>query len=273
MADPRQRYIIDFEDCPSTRRTMPALEPEKRRDNFEEVETGFTIEEAQEEARRCLSCRRCIGCGLCLAVCEPNAIVLEEEDQVLELTVDELIISPEVGEYMALEEGELGYATCENVVSAFAFERILNEDGPYGGLILRPFDGEIPENMAFILNGNGDRDDAGSDGKDLFSFALHEACSALEKVKDLRISVFVSSEADFGIPHGKEEKKGINIRTVEALEVKEMEDTKNLLVAFQEEGERRQEEFQLLVLSKPTEIRPELRALHEKLGTSITREA
>jgi len=261
-----KRYIIDFEDCPSQRQEMNEIDVQERRDNFEEVETGFTIEQAQEEARRCLSCRRCLGCGLCLAVCEPKAIVFDEEDEVLDLTVDQVILSPEASAYMPLANGEFGYGTCRNVVSAPQFERILDEDGPYSGLILRPFDGEIPEKIAFILNSNPNSDEAANQGKDLFSFALQEASSALKKVDDSQISIFVSTEGDPGLVPNKEEEEGIHVRTGEVLEVREEEDTKNLLVTFLEGAEQKQEEFGMVVLYRQPEIRPEFRALQEKLG-------
>ena len=65
--------------------------------------------------------------------------------------------------------------------------------------ILRPFDGEIPETMAFILKGNENANQAGNKGKDLSSFALQEASSALKKVDDLKVSVFVSTKGDPGL--------------------------------------------------------------------------
>ena len=108
MAESRKRYIIDFEDCPSQRQKGKEIEVPERRDNFKEVEKGFSVEEAQKEARRCLSCRKCLGCGLCLAVCEPNAIVFDEKDEILDLTVDQVIICPEAGEYMPFADGEFG---------------------------------------------------------------------------------------------------------------------------------------------------------------------
>jgi len=265
VAESFQRYIIDFEDCPSQRQKMNEIEVPERRDNFEEVETGFSVEEAQKEARRCLSCRRCLGCGLCLAVCEPNAIVFDEKDEILDLTVDQVIISREAGEYMPFADGEFGYGACKNVVSALQFERILDEDGPYGGLIMRPFDGEIPETIAFILNGNANTNQAGNKGKDLLLFALQEASSALKRVDDLHVSVFLSVKGDPGL-HDEAEKKGIHIRTGEVLEVEEEENTRNLLVSFLEKGEKKQEGFGMVVLSKQPETIPEIRALHEELG-------
>jgi heterodisulfide reductase subunit A-like polyferredoxin len=248
---------------------MNEIDVQERRTHFEEVETGFSIEEAQEEARRCLSCRRCLGCGLCLAVCEPKAIVLDEEDEVLDLTFDQVIISPEAGAYMPLANGEFGYGTCKNVVSAPQFERILDEDGPYGGLVLRPLDGEIPDKIAFILTSNTDTDEAENMGKDLLSFALEQAYSALRKVADLQVSVFVSTKGDPGVVANGAEEEGIRVRAGKVLKVKEEEDTKNLLVTFMEGTEQEQEVFGMVVLSKQPEVRPELRALHEKLGRGI----
>jgi heterodisulfide reductase subunit A len=166
---------------------------------------------------------------------------------------------------MPLAKGEFGYGICRNVVSALEFERILDEDGPYGGLLLRPFDGEIPEKIAFILMSNVKTDEAGNNAKDLLSCTLKEAISALTKTDDLEISVFVSAQTDPG-PRGEAEKKGIQIRTAEVLEVNEAKDTRNLLVTYLEESEKKQEEFDMIVLSKEPEIRPELRALYQKLA-------
>jgi len=41
---------------------MPELPPEVRAKNFEEVELGFTPEQAVQEAKRCLACRTCHQC-------------------------------------------------------------------------------------------------------------------------------------------------------------------------------------------------------------------
>ena len=47
----------DFEDEPKQKREkMPGLTPEERRDNFEPIYFGFTEEQAQREASRCLEC-------------------------------------------------------------------------------------------------------------------------------------------------------------------------------------------------------------------------
>ena len=59
---------------------MPVLKPEERKKNFREFELGFSLKNAMEEARRCLSCGggavcvsdKCIACLTCLRVCPYN---------------------------------------------------------------------------------------------------------------------------------------------------------------------------------------------------------
>ncbi|MBW7940648.1 MAG: dihydropyrimidine dehydrogenase, partial [Candidatus Omnitrophica bacterium] len=54
---------------------MPAREPKRRSQNFEEVALGFGVDQAIEEANRCLSCKKpkCVdGCPVMVDI--PNFI-------------------------------------------------------------------------------------------------------------------------------------------------------------------------------------------------------
>jgi len=89
--------------------------PVEERLNFEPFEKGFTLEEAVQEARRCLccgpckSCKGCVvlelqpeiseievnkdlcsGCGVCVAVCPFDAARLEKSDEGLVAVIDDL---------------------------------------------------------------------------------------------------------------------------------------------------------------------------------------
>ena len=94
MLEERKRYIIDFQDVPAERAHMPELASDERITNYDEIEKGFTLEQAQREARRCLSCRRCLGCKLCLAACEKEAIDFDQTDEQRELVLDSIVIAP-----------------------------------------------------------------------------------------------------------------------------------------------------------------------------------
>lgn len=254
MVESRGRYIIDFSDIPSQRHHMPELEVEQRIANFDEVELGLPEEDARNEARRCLSCRRCLGCELCWAACTPRAIVFQKEPEVLEFTADEVIIPEDVGREMLLKKGEYGYRQYRNVVDAFQFEAILSEDGPYGGMILRPYDGDIPARIAFVLDAKNDS------LTPLFSYLMEEAAQARKKVSDLAISIFVKE------PVAEAAADGITLKAASIEAVKEHEDTRNLLVTVNENGATSEEEFDLLVIAKPPVISKEIKNLQKKIG-------
>lgn len=59
-----------------TKMPMKKLPAEECKHNFNEVELGYTQEEAMQEAKRCLSCKLnyCVGCGYCRDVCPASCI-------------------------------------------------------------------------------------------------------------------------------------------------------------------------------------------------------
>ena len=253
MVENRGRYIIDFTDIPAERYEMPELAVDKRIDNFDEVELGLTPEDAQNEAKRCLSCRRCLGCELCWAACPQRAIVFDQEAEVIDLTVDEIIIPDDVGQEMAVKKGEYGFRTYKNVIDAFQFEAMLDDDGPYGGMVLRPYDGEIPAKIGFVVNASNGA------ASSLFSYLMQEAGEAKKKVSDLAISVFTKEPAD-------EAPEGITVKQATVEEVTENEEKKSLIVSINENGNTQDEEFDILVIAKPPAVTKEIQSLKKKVG-------
>ncbi len=254
MVENRGRYIIDFTDIPAKRYNMPELEVDKRIDNFDEVELGLTNEDARSEAKRCLSCRRCLGCELCWAACAPRAIVFDQKSEVIDLTFDEIIIPDDVGQEMALKKGEYGFRNYKNVIDAFQFETMLDDDGPYGGMVLRPYDGDIPSKIGFVI------DAANEAASSLFSYLMQEADEAKKKVSDLAISVFTEESAT------DPTLEGVTIKQAVVDEVKENEETKNVIVTINENGDTKDGEFDILVIAKPPAITKDIRNLRKKVG-------
>jgi heterodisulfide reductase subunit A len=93
---------------------------------------------------------KCIGCGTCAEICKANAVEYEQEESEVKLNVGSIILAPGFESFDARLKSEYGYARYPNVVTSIEFERILSASGPYGGLVLRPSDGEIPKKIAFI---------------------------------------------------------------------------------------------------------------------------
>ena len=70
------------------------LPVENRTNNFNEIEAAFSVEEAIAEAERCLNCAQCSECMECVEACEKKAIDHNMKDQMIELEVGSVILTP-----------------------------------------------------------------------------------------------------------------------------------------------------------------------------------
>jgi heterodisulfide reductase subunit A-like polyferredoxin len=136
---------------PKHRRIGGELSVEERIQNFEEVELPLSEDGALEEAQRCLACRLCIGCGICAAVCPQDAIDYSQEDRIIEITSKEMISYPSVIESKIMPAMTYQYKNSYNCITASEFEAMMNPEGAYDGLVMRPYDGEVPKRVAFIF--------------------------------------------------------------------------------------------------------------------------
>jgi len=265
MLEERKRYIIDFEDIPSERARMPELPVEERIKNFEEIEKGFTQEQAQGEAQRCLSCRRCLGCKLCLAACEKEAIDFDQKDEEREFEVDSIIITPGLIRTPAPLDDRFGYGNYPNVLSDLELERILHGKGPYGGLTLRPSDGEIPKKVGFIY----------PDEKPLnhhsLVFLLKEAAITRKKIEDSELWLLSNhtSEVKNSYKSYFDHIPDLRSKTCKILSIKELEESKDLMVEFLEDGEKQREEFQMIIVSTIVQLPTYIKIIGEQLGLKL----
>ncbi|UCF78277.1 MAG: FAD-dependent oxidoreductase [Candidatus Eiseniibacteriota bacterium] len=252
----KSKFITEFGDIPAPREKMPHLPLEERGQSFEEVEQGFEEERALKEARRCLSCRRCIGCGLCLAECDPRAVVYDDGGRNIKLKVGAVVLAPGQEEFDAGKIGELGYRRFANVITNVELERMLSPTGPYGGLVLRPSDGEVPSRIAFIQCVGSRNEAIGADycSNICCMSAMKEAVSLSEQIEGAGVKILHRDIRPFG--KGSEEfylsvKSRENIGLVPAMvtKVEEVSGNKNLVVEFSSNGEKQKEEFELVVLS------------------------
>ena len=229
-----KNYFPFKDDERDERAKMPELPVEERIRTFEEVELGYDEQMAIEEANRCLSCRKCIGCGICAEICPKDAIEYDQAEERIDLKVDRIIFAVELEEKIPGEE-----YLYRNVVTQMEFERMLSESGPYGGLIIRPYDGDIPKSIAFIQM---DGDEYEYEYAPLaFKFLLEEAKSAEEKGVDSYIFAKKIYE-DTG---------DIKSVIIQDIKITETEETKNLRLKYVVEGEEgdKEEEFEMVVLS------------------------
>jgi len=199
---------------------------------------------------------KCIGCGTCQEVCRADAITYEDKDEDVELNVGAIILAPGFEEYDPSLKSEYGYGRYPNVVSSIEFERILSATGPYSGVVLRPSDGKIPKKIAFIQC-VGSRDETTGNtycSSACCMYGIKEAVIAQEHTPGVECTIFFmdirayGKEFDAYYNRAKEEYKVRFVRS-RIPKVDEVPDSKNLLLRYVAEGELKEEEFNLVVLS------------------------
>jgi heterodisulfide reductase subunit A len=89
-------------------------------------------------------------CGICEAVCENEAIDLNQTPEKVELQVGAIVLSVGYEPFNPKLRGDYGYGTFENVVTSMDYERIVCATGPYEGEILRASDKKHPHKIAWI---------------------------------------------------------------------------------------------------------------------------
>lgn len=129
---------------------LEARRPEERINDFNEVSRGYTIEQAVEEAERCLDCALCSECLECVKSCEPDCIDHDSEARELKYEVGSVLFNPGSDAFADGDRNELGYEEYDNVITSMEYERMLSASGPFQGEILKPSDGNHPDRIAFI---------------------------------------------------------------------------------------------------------------------------
>ena len=221
---------------------------------------------------------KCVGCGLCSKVCLAEAVEYDDNESTEEIRVGAVILAPGFDEFDATMKPEYGYGRYPNVVTSIEFERILSASGPFDGHVLRPSDGDIPKNIAFIQC-VGSRDT--SCGNNYCSavcctYAIKEAVIAKEHVsEELDTTIFFMDmrtyakgfEEYYQRAQSEHEVRFVRCRVSS---VKEDPETNNLIIAYEtEDGKLKKEEFDLVVLSVGLEPSRKAGELAEKLGVEL----
>jgi len=199
---------------------------------------------------------KCIGCGTCQEVCKAGAVMYDDKEDEAQLSVGSIILAPGFEEFDPSLKSEYGYGRYPNVVSSIEFERILSASGPYGGMVLRPSDGEVPRKIAFIQC-VGSRD--AQTGNNYCSsaccmYGIKEAVIAKEHSPGVDCTIFFMDVRAYGKEFDAyytraEEEYGVKFVRSRVSRVEEIPASRNLMVRHVVDEEPRDEEFDLVVLS------------------------
>jgi len=267
MYEKKGRYIVEFQDIPTERQHQIEIEVNERKGNYNEVELGFDEERALIEAKRCLSCRRCLGCALCWAECKPEAIIFEMDDEYFDVEADSVIISSGVDRPHERIDPLFGLGRHLNIITDLQMARMLSDTGPSKGLVIRPYDGEIPSTIAFVQSYE-------SAAAEMHSAALclgiNEAILLRRKLAEAEIEVFASNMEDFSKKHHAA-LKGLDRIKINQAAVGKVEavDNENVKLTLSANGSETSKVFDLVVLITQPTLSDEVRQMSKDLGLSL----
>ncbi len=221
----------------------------------------------------------CIGCGNCERYCRAGAIQYDQQEQILELNVGSIILSPGFKEFDLTRKREYGYGRFPNVISSLELERMLSATGPYGGMLLRPSDGRIPKKIAFIqCVGSRDKNTGNTYCSSVCCmFAIKEAVIAQEHTPGLECTIFFMDMRAFGKEfddyyiRAEREHKINFIRNNRVAKVEEDPETKNLWLSYIQGGELKDAEFDMVALSVGMEAPEDAKFIAEKFGIELNK--
>jgi len=215
------------------------------------------------------------ACGICEAVCEAKAIDFEQKPLTTELNVGAIILSPGYEIFDARLSKDLGYGRYPNVVTSIEFERIMCASGPYSGHVIRPFDHKEPKRIAF-LQCVGSRDSEHDYCSSVCCmYATKEAIMAKEHLGDkLQCDIFFMDLRAFGKGfeqyYHRAEDLGVRYIRSRVPVIEELPETRNLIVKYLGDGDRKlSEEYDLVVLSVGMQPPKEVKRLAERFGVEL----
>ena len=264
-----KKLIKPYPDIPTKRVELPEAVPAQRVTSFAEVEMGFPEDLARASARRCLSCRGCLGCGLCAVVCKPKAIDYSQCDEDIEIDADGIIITPGTVKLSPALDEKYGQGKYPDVLTGPEFEQVLSETGAFGGMVLRPSNGDVPERIAFLVcdaPGVAGAAIAESRYRSL-TYAVRLAWAALAKLDNAQSVVICPDPGERIGATAAELSSSPNIRLV-AAEVSRVsqDESGNLTVDWSAGGWG---EFDLVVLCTGLRLSPAVGQWSEKLGLGL----
>ena len=262
---------------------MARIEMGARLAGFDEVEQGFTEEQAVAEAAKCLNCMVCCECFECVKACGAGALTLEthaEKAHTETVDVGAIVLAPGFKPYDPSTLDFYGYDSLPNVVTSMQYERILSASGPFGGHLVRPSDHKEPKKIAwFQCVGSRDQNRCNNSycSSVCCMYAIKEAVISKEHAgDDLDCSIFFMDMRTFGKDferyyEGAKNDHGIRFVRSRVHTIKPVAGTDDLEIRYvTESGESVEEVFDMIVLSVGLETPPELVELAQSLDVELT---
>jgi len=93
----------------------------------------------------------CVGCKICAQACDRDAIDFNQKPEILNIKVGSIIVATGLTTFDPSILGEFNYQKYPDVITSMQMERLLNNDGPTHGKVVKSSNGQRPKKISFIL--------------------------------------------------------------------------------------------------------------------------
>ncbi len=217
-------------------------------------------------------------CRVCQILCPAKAVDFNMSDKIIDINVGSIIIGTGLKTFDPHMKSIYGYGKYANVIKSIELERILNASGPFQGHLVRPSDKKEPQKVAFIQC-VGSRDTKSGNvycSSVCCVYAIKEAILMKEHNRALDCTIFYMDMRTFGKGFESyykraKEKYGIKFKRAMIGEVTELNETRNLLLKYEDEdGKLNKEEFDMVVLSVGLRPDENIKRLAEVLNLELS---
>ncbi|MDP3182050.1 MAG: FAD-dependent oxidoreductase [Desulfobaccales bacterium] len=231
------------------------------------------------DAATCLYFKKGGKCKACEKFCPTGAVVFDDQDKERDIQVGAVILAPGFKIFDPTPYASYHYTAFPNVVTSMEFERILSASGPFEGHLVRPSDHKEPKKVAW-LQCVGSRDLHRCDNSHCSAvccmYAIKEAVIAKEHSKNgLEATIFFMDMRTMGKDFEKyywraEEEQGVRFVRSRIHTVDPVPGTDDVQIRYiDEEGNIKDEVFDMLVLSVGLETSPDVMELARTLGVDL----
>ncbi len=228
----------------------------------------------------CIYLKRPGRCGACVKVCPTDAINFEDREKSFEINVGSIILATGFRPFDPAVLDFTGYGKLPGVVTSMEFERILSPSGPTHGHLKRPNGKDEPKRIAWLqCVGSRDINRAchGYCSTVCCMYAIKQAVIAREHASwDLDTHVFYmdvrTMNKGFEAYYSRARKEGVNFHRsrVHSVLPQPPDQGDGLILRYSgEDGELKEQVFDMVVLSVGVETSPEILELAGRLGVRL----
>lgn len=213
-------------------------------------------------------------------VCPANAIVPDQTEEIKDVHVGAIILSPGASVFDPAKLDNFSYGTHPDVVTSLEYERILSASGPTQGELVRPSNGKQPKKIAWIqcVGSRGLQNGAASYcSSACCMFSLKEAIVTKERFQQsIETTIFYMDMRTFGKDYELYRDRAeneFNVQFVRSRPHSIITDTEtgdlNITFATDEDSLLHKETFDMAVLATGFHVSEDVRRMSTRLGIEL----